>query len=94
MDSREVTGWAVWERLHGPLGPERLDYLAAAVQATLANVNRGKRQKAFKPVDFAPPWADRKRWPWSDREDRGPMTGEEILRTVKGITRRMGGKDG
>jgi len=35
-----------------------LDFLAGIVAATIANVNRGKAQKAFKPEDFMPKYED------------------------------------
>jgi hypothetical protein len=90
MDSREYTGWLVYERLYGPLGPERQDYLFAQVCATLYNVNRSKGKKAASPVDYAPPWADRKAWPWA--EPKQEQTPEEMLRAIKTMTRGMGGK--
>jgi hypothetical protein len=31
IDSRELTEWAAFERLYGPLGPVRHDYLTAMV---------------------------------------------------------------
>lgn len=80
----------VYERQFGPLGPERLDYLFAQLQATLANANRRKGQKPYRPEQFAPHWADVKRWPWSTK-DPGPQTGEDILRTVKSAHKAMGG---
>ncbi len=93
MDAREVTGWQVFEQMFGPLGPERLDYLFAQLQATIANANRGKKGKAYKPADFAPRWADRKAWPWSDPGDeQGPQTGEQQLEAIKQYHRSMGGR--
>ena len=73
----------VYERMSGPLGPERLDYLFASLQAQTYNVNRGKGKKAAKPVDFAPPWADVKAWPWSTSADEGPQTPEDQLKAIK-----------
>lgn len=35
-----------------------LDFLAGIIAATVANVNRGKSQKAFKPEDFMPKYSD------------------------------------
>lgn len=92
MDSREVTGWMVHERLNGPLGSLRFDYLFAQLQATIANANRGKRGKSYKAADFAPRWADTKQWPWTDKEADAPKTGQELLDMVKSIHRSMGGK--
>lgn len=92
MDSREVTGWMVHERLNGPLGGLRLDYLFAQLQATIANANRGRRGKTYKPVDFAPRWADTGQWPWSDRQEQGPQSDRDMLDVVKSLHRAMGGK--
>lgn len=92
MDSREVTGWMVHERLNGPLGALRFDYLFAQLQATIANANRGKRGKSYKPSDFAPRWADTSRWPWSEKEQTGPQSDQEMLEVVKSLHRAMGGR--
>lgn len=93
MSSKEYTGWLVYERMFGPIGPERFDYLFAQLQATLANINRKKGAKAYRPDQFAPPWVDTKSWPWSTGK-QGPQTGDEILRTVMAAHRAMGGRVG
>jgi len=80
----------VYERLYGPLGPERLDYLCAQLQATVANASRDRKTRPYKPVDFAPPWADREVWPWASGP-KGPMAPEDMLRQVKSLHRAMGG---
>jgi hypothetical protein len=92
MDAREVTRWQVFEQMFGPLGPERFDYLFAQLQATIANANRGRKGKAFKPADFAPRWVDRKRWPWAEPDEGGQQTGEQMLEAVKQYQRSMGGR--
>jgi hypothetical protein len=53
------------------------------LQALTANVNRGKKTQAFKAEQFVPKWGRAKQ--------AGPMTGEDMLRTVKRINRGMGG---
>lgn len=41
------------ERIEGPLlGPRRDDLRAGVIAATVANVNRGQRDKAMSPEDF------------------------------------------
>lgn len=55
------------------------------LQATIANVNRSKKQKAYEPRQFMPGWGR------AEPERRGPMTGEEMLEAVKKLNRRMGG---
>ena len=52
-----------FERVEGPIGMERADMHAAIVASVIANSNRGKGQKAFKPEDFMPNW---------DQAGRGP----------------------
>ncbi len=39
-----------------PPAEERLEYMLALVCSTLANVNRGKSSRVFKPEDFLPKW--------------------------------------
>ena len=55
------------------------------LQATIANVNRSKRSKAYEPKQFLPKWG---RAP----ERQGPMSGEELLDKVKQLHKRMGGR--
>ncbi len=57
------------------------------LQALLANVNRGKGQKAYQPAAFLPKWG-------VAAPDAGPMTGEEMLAQVKKLNKRMGGRQG
>lgn len=84
VDSRELTEWEAYERVAGPVGDERLDYLFAMLQATIANVNRSKKQKAYEAAAFMPKWGMAK-------ESSGPMSGEEMLDAVKKLNGRMGG---
>lgn len=92
MDSREYTGWLVYERLYGPLGPARGDYLAAMQMAMLHNVNRGKGKKAARAADFAPPWTDTSEWPWV--ESKQEQTPEDHLRAAQAAMRQMGAGGG
>jgi hypothetical protein len=68
----------------GPLGPERLDYLFAMLQALTANVNRSKGQRPFKLDEFMPKWGRARQ--------AGPMTPEDMLRAVKRANKAMGGE--
>lgn len=85
MDSMEITEWMAYEQISGPLGPERIDVLASIIASTTANTARGKGQRAKEPADFIPEW------------DQGaPATGggwEQMLTTVKSLTRRLHGND-
>jgi hypothetical protein len=92
MDSREYTGWLVYERLYGPLGPERHDYLTAMQMAQVHNSNRKKGSTAAKVADFAPPWADTSVWPWA--ETKAEQTPEDHLRAAQAAMRQMGAGGG
>lgn len=52
--SHELSEWAAYERITGPLGPARADLHAAIIAATVANSAGGKRKSA--PKDFIPKW--------------------------------------
>ncbi|GFH38919.1 hypothetical protein SCWH03_51820 [Streptomyces pacificus] len=72
-----------YEKISGPLGPERMDGLLAMLCATVSNTARGKGRKAT-PKDFLPQW------------DRGPkeaMDWQSMLAAAKAMNRRLGGTD-
>jgi hypothetical protein len=52
IDSRELSEWMAYERVAGPLGPERDNLHAGLVTAAIYNVNRDRGRKAFRPQDF------------------------------------------
>lgn len=56
LDSREVTEWLAYEDVNGPLGQERLDYLAGLVAATAVNVWKGKEERPLGPLDLVEDW--------------------------------------
>lgn len=58
------------------------------LQATIANVNKGKRQKTYEPKQFLPGWGRAK------DQTEGPLDGYALLDKVKKINRQMGGKQG
>lgn len=80
--SEELTEWMAYERLTGPLGPERGDVLHGILTATVANTARGKRGRKAKPKDFIPKWAGKVRQDWT-----------EMLATVRAMNRTLGGTD-
>ncbi|MGW4986312.1 phage tail assembly protein T [Streptomyces mirabilis] len=82
MTSREITEWMAYERVSGPLGPERLDSLIAMLTATVANTARGKGSRAATPKDFMPKW---------DRDARQDW--REMLAAVKAYNRQIGGTE-
>lgn len=66
--SRELTEWIEFEKLNGPLGPERADFHAALIASTLANVHRGKGKPPAKISDFLPQWGQ-PRQSWQEQKD-------------------------
>ena len=56
------------------------------LQATVANVNRSKKQRPFKAEQFVPKWERRR-----PVDGNGEMSGEDMLRAVKRIHKAMGG---
>ena len=79
--SRELTDWMAYEKMTGPLGPERADLHAGIIAATIANANRGKGKRRFRPADFMPKW-DRPR----------ATTPSAMANMLKTLTRKMGGR--
>ena len=65
MDSAE---FSLWRALHTirPIGEEAADIRSAIVACVIANSNRGKGQKAFKPQDFMPTFDKPKRQQTAD----------------------------
>lgn len=63
ISSRELSEWAAFERVEGPLGGTRGDVQAAVVAATVANANRPKNKSAAKVTDFLPDWGQRRDTP-------------------------------
>lgn len=57
MTMAEVELWMGFERLEGPLGPDRDDLQSVQTSATVANMFRGKHAPAISPVDFLPDWS-------------------------------------
>jgi hypothetical protein len=83
LSSYELTEWMLYEKITGPLGRKRQDIQTAMICATLVNVNRGKRGTKAKISDFIIPYEKHR----SNRQNP-----QEILRTVKSITKSMGGQ--
>lgn len=53
MSSAQFAEWMAYSALE-PWGEERDDLRMAITASTIANGNRGKNQKPFKPQDFMP----------------------------------------
>jgi hypothetical protein len=93
LDSRELNEWAAWEGLYGPLGPERQDRLNAILCSVIANANRGRGRRPYKPDEFHPTeWLQSSKPDAADGTGRTELTGEELLAKVKGYNKAMGGR--
>lgn len=80
MSSHEFSEWIAFAS-NEPLGNARSDLQAAIVASTIANVNRGKKGKTFKPIDFiAKFWPEFKNW-------------QTQLSQVEMLNELFGGKD-
>lgn len=53
MDSREFAEWLAFNKIE-PFGDARADLRSGIVASIVANCNRAKGAKAFKPTDFMP----------------------------------------
>lgn len=65
--------WAVYERVTGPLGPQRSDFHAAQVALMIASANRKKGAKRLRLTDFL--------LKWGQKEERGRPDGDEDIET-------------
>jgi hypothetical protein len=68
-----MTEWQAFERINGPLGGKRHDYLAAQQALLTATAAAGKKKK-FKLADFL--------FSWGPKRPRG---GRELLKKFRGI---------
>ncbi|MDT0270252.1 hypothetical protein RM844_28675 [Streptomyces sp. DSM 44915] len=71
-----------YERVTGPLGPERADALHGIQTAALVNAQKGKRGKRARPQDFIPEW-----------DGGGAQSPDEQLAQATAITAAFGGTD-
>ncbi len=53
ITSKQFAEWMAYSRLE-PWGEDRDDLRMGIMASTMANVNRGKNQKPYKPQDFMP----------------------------------------
>jgi hypothetical protein len=56
----EFRSWVAFDRIE-PLGGRRADIHAGIIASVVANCNRAKNGKAFKPEDFIPKWGERQK---------------------------------
>ena len=83
--SAELAEWMAYERVSGPLGPERQDLLFGILTATVSNASRGKGQRPKEPKDFIPKW--------DQGAKREPADWRQMLAQVKSMNARLGGAD-
>ena len=81
MSSREITEWMAFGQLE-PFGADAGFLGHAITSKTIADVNRGKGQKAYKVSDFMPKLGKKKK-----------QTVEEMIQFAQVITVGLGGKD-
>lgn len=79
---REWQDYAILE----PFGEIRADLRAAIISATIANVFRGKKQRAYRPADFMPKFGK------VEVEERQQPTPQQLSQKVFVINRLLGGK--
>ncbi|MER7077915.1 Protein of unknown function [Saccharopolyspora kobensis] len=78
MDSQELSEWAAFEMIEGPIGQRRDDILTAMQISAVVNANRDRKQP-YPFSDFVPKW------------DRTQPTPEELFRKLAGINATLGG---
>lgn len=83
IDSRELSEWAAYEQVEGPLGGPREDVLAAIIASTVHNTAQSKKGKRVTPKDYLPQWDSRKSQTW-----------QEQLAAVRAINSVLDGKGG
>ena len=82
ISSRELAEWMQYYELE-PFGEERADLRAAIVATTIANSNRRKGKRAFKPADFMPRFEKKEE----------AQSWEQQLAIVEALNSALGGKD-
>ena len=87
-NARQFAEWRAYYQIE-PWGEERADLRAGIIASTIANVNRGKGQKAFMPSDFMPDFDRKPKQPMSDEQMFAVMTqftAQHNARNVRGRT--------
>jgi hypothetical protein len=79
MTSSEVADWMAYERLE-PWGEERADLRTGILASLVANVTRGKDQKAYGPVDFMPDFE-----PKEESEGKGQLEQHDLVSKVRAV---------
>lgn len=82
IDAAEFAEWMAYYTME-PWGEDRSDLRAGIIASTIANTQRGKRTKAFKPSDFMPNF---------DRPRKCKQSPEEMRALFRLITNASGGE--
>ena len=80
MTASEFAEWYEFYRLD-PWGEERADWRAGMIASVLANVNRGKKGRTFKPEDFMPEFG-----PKETAQQSGAMNPEQSVAYAKHLS--------
>lgn len=81
ITAKQFAGWVAYARME-PFNELRADYRAASVVAMIANVNRGKGQKAVQLEDVMLKFGDEKP---ESKPARSPEDMERMMRMMFGI---------
>ena len=82
IDSKELSEWAAFYSLE-PFGYIRSDLQAGIISSTIANCNRQKNSRSFKPTDFMP---------FGEHTKPKTMSGEEMKAVMMGIAEKQNKK--
>jgi hypothetical protein len=85
ITSYELSEWQIYERMTGPLGGAKLEYLFAMLAATVSNGFKGLAGKrgARRLDQFMLKW---------DRTKR-KLSPQELLQEIRGINKALGGTE-
>lgn len=72
-----------------PFADRRLDLLAGQIQATMANIHRSEKTKAYSAQDFMPSWDRQQSTEFSPEQQRKVMRIFEVVHNAK-IKQQMG----
>ena len=79
IDSKELSEWAAFYSIE-PFGYFRSDMQAGIIASTIANCNRQKNSRSFKPMDFMP---------FGNHVKQNVMSGEEMKAVMMGIAEKQ-----
>lgn len=85
ISSQEFVLWQAFNR-QDPYGQWRADAVGGIIAATIANANRGKGSRSYKPKDFV--------MEFKPKTKPVPMTAEEISRFMNGMMRQVNSAQG